>query len=91
MRPSADPLLLQALGTTLKERRLELELTQEHVAGEADIDRPFVTLIESARKQPSVSVFWKLATAVQLSPADLAARVDRRYADYVEKAGRGKD
>lgn len=59
--------------------RNELGLTQEDVAGQAEIDRPFVTLIESAKKQPTVSVLWKLAAALQLSPAEFAERVDRRY------------
>lgn len=79
MRPSRNALLLQALGITLKERRGELGLTQEDVAGAAEIDRPFVTLIESASKQPTVSVLWKLAAAVELTPAEFAARVDQRY------------
>lgn len=79
MRPSRNTLLLQALGAALKERRGELNLTQEDVAGSAEIDRPFVTLIESARKQPTVSVLWRLAAAVQLTPADLVARIDARY------------
>lgn len=82
MRPSRNALLLQALGTALKERRSELGLTQEDVAGAAEIDRPFITLIESARKQPTVSVLWRLATAVDLTPAEFVARVDKRYQDF---------
>ena len=86
MRPSRNALLLQALGTPLKERRNELGLTQEDVAGAAEIDRPFITMIESAKKQPTVSVFWKLALALQISPGDLADRIDQRYTDYLAKA-----
>lgn len=82
MRPSRNALLLQALGTTLKERRGELELTQEDVAGAAEIDRPFITLIESAAKQPTISVLWKLAAAVDLTPSEFVARVDKRYQDF---------
>jgi transcriptional regulator with XRE-family HTH domain len=85
MRPSRNALLVQALGIALKERRNELGLTQEDVAGEAEIDRPFVTLIESARKQPTISVLWKLATAVQLTPAEFVMRIDQRYAQLSEK------
>lgn len=81
MRPSRNALLLQALGTTLKERRGELKLTQEDVAGVAEIDRPFITLIESAAKQPTISVLWRLAAAVDLTPAGFIARVDKRYQD----------
>jgi transcriptional regulator with XRE-family HTH domain len=81
MRPSRNALLLQALGTTLKERRGELKLTQEDVAGVAEIDRPFITLIESATKQPTISVLWRLAAAVELTPAEFISRVDQRYQD----------
>jgi transcriptional regulator with XRE-family HTH domain len=86
MRPSRNTLLLEALGLVLKERRQELGMTQEDVAGEADLDRPFVTLIEAARKQPTVSVFWKLAMALQLGPGEFASRVDQRYLKLVQMA-----
>lgn len=77
MRPSKNPVLLQALAAALKERRNELGLTQEDVAGAAGIDRPYVTLIEAARKQPTVSVFWRLAAALDLTAADFARRIER--------------
>lgn len=85
MRPSRNALLLQALGTALKERRNELGLTQEDVAGFAELDRPFITMIESAKKQPTVSVLWRLAAALQLSPADFVDRVDKRYSSYLAR------
>lgn len=88
MRPSRNALLLQALGTALKERRNELGLTQEDVAGAAELDRPFITMIESARKQPTVSVLWRLAVALQLSPGDFVQRVDQRYESYLVKSGK---
>lgn len=88
MRPSRNALLLQALGTALKERRNELGLTQEDVAGAAELDRPFITMIESARKQPTVSVLWRLAAALQLSPGDFVQRVDQRYESYMGKSGK---
>lgn len=79
MRPSRNALLLQAFGAALKERRSELGLTQEDVAGVAEIDRPYITLIESARKQPTISVLWRLAAAIDLTPGEFVARVDQRY------------
>lgn len=79
MRPSGNPLLLEAFGLSLKERRVELNLTQEDVAGAAEIDRPYITLMEAARKQPTISVFWKLAAALQLEPSALAQRIEVRY------------
>jgi len=77
MRPSTNPVLLQALAAALKERRNELGLTQEDVAGAAGIDRPYVTLIEAARKQPTISVLWRLAVAIDLAPQEFAERIER--------------
>ena len=78
MRLSRNPLLIQALSATIKARRLELNLTQEALAGHVDLDRPFITLMESGKKQPTVSVLWRLASGLQMTVAELAACVDER-------------
>jgi transcriptional regulator with XRE-family HTH domain len=78
MRLSRNPLLIQALSATIKARRLELNLTQEALAGQVDLDRPFITLIESGKKQPTVSVLWRLAGGLQMTVAELAGCVDER-------------
>ncbi|WP_082542234.1 MULTISPECIES: helix-turn-helix domain-containing protein [unclassified Rhizobacter] len=80
MRPSRNDLLVQALGAVLKERRNELTMTQEGLAAAAELDRPYITMMEAGKKQPSVSVFWRLAAGVQLSAVELAARVDEKLA-----------
>jgi transcriptional regulator with XRE-family HTH domain len=72
MRLSRNPLLIQALSATIKARRLELNLTQEALAGQVDLDRPYVTLMEAGKKQPTVSVL------LQMTVAELAASVDER-------------
>ena len=79
MRPSRNPLLVEAFGVVLKERRNELSLTQEDLAGAAEIDRPYITMIEAARKQPTLSVLWRIASGLQLSAAELMKRVDEKY------------
>lgn len=78
MRPSRNDLLVQALGAVLKERRNELTMTQEGLSAAIELDRPYITMMEAGKKQPSVSVFWMLAAGVQLSAAELASRVDEK-------------
>lgn len=80
MRPSRDPDLISAFAAAIKARRLELGLTQEDLAGRIEIDRPFITLMEAATKQPSISVLWRLASGLELTVSDLAALVDQRLA-----------
>lgn len=78
MRLSRNPLLIQALSATIKARRLELNLTQEALAGQIELDRPYITLMEAGRKQPTVSVLWRLAGGLQMTVAELATAVDER-------------
>lgn len=80
MRPSRDPDLISAFAAAIKARRLELGLTQEDLAGRIEIDRPFITLMESATKQPSISVLWRLASGLDLTVSELAASVDQHLA-----------
>lgn len=79
MRPSRNPKLIEALALEIKARRQELELTQEDLAGRCDLDRPFISLIEVGKKQPTISVMYRLAVALELSFADFAGRIESRY------------
>ncbi|WP_101049068.1 helix-turn-helix domain-containing protein [Macromonas nakdongensis] len=79
MRPSRNQLLITALGVEVKVRRLELALSQEDVAGRCELDRPFITMIESGRKQPTISVLHRLAVALDLSLGEFCQRVENRY------------
>lgn len=81
MRPSSNALLIQALALEVKARRAQLDLTQEDLAGRAELDRPYVSMIEVARKQPTLSVLHRLAGALELSLAVFMRRVERRYQD----------
>ncbi len=79
MRASRNTLLIQALATEIKARRNQLGLTQEDLAGASGLDRPYITLMEAARKQPTVSVFWRLAEGLRAPPGELASAVQARY------------
>jgi transcriptional regulator with XRE-family HTH domain len=80
MRPSRNLPLIQAFSAVLKARRLELGLTQEDLAGAVELDRPYITMLEAGRKQPTLSVLWRIAGGLQLSAGDLAKRVDEQLA-----------
>ena len=84
MRASTNSALIRALGVELKVCRLERGLTQEDLAARADLDRPYITLIEAARKQPTLSVLYRLAAALELPLGVFLTRVERRYLDVHE-------
>lgn len=79
MRPSTNSALIEALAIELKARRQELGLTQEDLAGRAELDRPYISLIEVARKQPTLSVLHRLALALDLPLGAFMERVEHRY------------
>lgn len=84
MRQSGNPLLLSALAAFLKARRNELGISQEEAAGRAEIDRPYWTLVEASRKQPTLSVLHRMASALELSLAELSWETEQRYAALIK-------
>lgn len=79
MRPSGDPKLIKALSGEMKARRDELKISQEEVAHRCEINRPFITLLESGKKQPTISTLFKVSMALELSFGEFASRIEARY------------
>ena len=79
MRPSKNQPLINALAIEIKLRRQQLGLSQEDLAGHCQLDRPYISLIEVGRKQPTLSVLLRLADGLQCSLADFMGSVQRRY------------
>ena len=71
--------MIEALAVEIKARRLELGLTQEDLAARCEIDRPYISLIEVGRKQPTVSVLYALCKALDSTFGEFAQRVEERY------------
>ena len=79
MRPSKNVQLMQALAIEIKVRREQLGYTQEDLAGKCELDRPYISLIEVGKKQPTISVLLRLAHGLGLSLGVFMQRVERRY------------
>lgn len=90
MRPSANPELVDAFATELRARRIELNLSQDDVAHQANLDRGYISRLEAGKKNPSLSVLYGLATALKLSLVELSGRVDDRYQATLRKAAQGR-
>ena len=67
-----------ALGAVIRERRTELGLSQEALAGEAALDRTYVGGLERGERNPTLRVLWRLSAALRLSPGDLMTRTEAR-------------
>jgi transcriptional regulator with XRE-family HTH domain len=64
-------------GEELKKLRLKAGLTQEEVAARAQVTREYVSMLESKKNSPTIEVFIRLCRAVEVSPSDLIAKVER--------------
>ena len=79
MRPSKNQPLINALATEIKLRRQALGFSQEDLAGHCQLDRPYISLIEVGRKQPTLSVLLRLAEGLQYTLSEFMAAVQERY------------
>ncbi len=62
------------LAVNIKERRKQLGLSQEELAGLVDIDRTYMSGIERSLQNPSLSILADLARELQTEPAILISK-----------------
>ena len=71
MPPRISPRLARDLGERLREVRQLAGLTQERLAWECDLAKPFLSLIESGKRMPSIQVLFVLARRLGVEAAEL--------------------
>ncbi len=60
----------------LRALRLERGLSQEALALEAGIQRNYVSLIERGINQPTITIIFKLASALEMKPSQVVELVE---------------
>lgn len=78
MRKPQDVPLVKALAAEVKSRRLALSFSQEELAHRSGLNRTFIGKIEVAASQPSLTVFFSLADALEADPVELIGCVAAR-------------
>lgn len=71
MARARNEAVIDAFAKTLKETRQKRGMTQEELAGHAFLDRTFIGLLESGRRQPTLSVICAIAYALHEKPSHL--------------------
>jgi transcriptional regulator with XRE-family HTH domain len=59
------------VGEKVRALRLERSMTQEQLAFDADIDLTYLGGIERGKRNPSLLVMVRLATSLNVTPADI--------------------
>lgn len=62
---------LREFGRRVRERRLELALSQEDLAERADLHRTYISSLEQGRRNVAVRNVVRLAEALEMDPGDL--------------------
>jgi transcriptional regulator with XRE-family HTH domain len=68
--PSTHP-TLREFGRRVRQRRLELALSQEELAERADLHRTYISSLEQGRRNVAVRNLVRLAEALEFDPAEL--------------------
>ena len=67
----------EAFGKVLRALRVERGLSQEALALEAGVQRNYVSLIERGVNQPTVTIIFKLAKALEIKPSHVVELVEK--------------
>lgn len=65
------------LGDELRKARMAAGWTQEKLAFEAGLSRPYISELENDLKSPTVDTLFMLCDALGISAADFVGRVER--------------
>jgi len=65
--------LARRLGARIRELRAQSRLTQEKLAWACDLDKGFLSQVESGKRMPSVPVLFVLARELGVEVADIVA------------------
>ena len=66
-----------AFGRVILRLRKERGITQESLAGDAGLQRKYISLLEKANYQPKISTVFKIAEGLGLKPSELIAMVEK--------------
>ena len=78
MKKPPNETLLKALAAEIKSLRTGLGISQEELAHRAGLNRTFVGRLEVAQTQPSITVLFQLADALEVDIVALVANIIKR-------------
>jgi len=69
--------LLQSFGTAVRDRRQELELSQEELAARAGLNRTYIGDIERGARNVALVNITLLASALEIKPSSLLMSAEK--------------
>lgn len=72
--PEQQPAWQREFGSQLQRLRTQSGLTQEQLASASGLDRTYIAGVERGRRNPTLVTIRRLATTLDVSPADFFDR-----------------
>lgn len=72
-------MIKQEFGAQIRKTRLQKEMTQESLSQSSGVTLRYLQDIEAGNKQPSITVVFKLASGLGVTPDDLLLSIFSRW------------
>ena len=73
---SFDPAIARAFAEVIRSERVQREIAQDQFALLANVDRSYYGKLERGERQPSLALLLRIAKALDLTGAELVAKVE---------------
>lgn len=70
--------LVAAFAAALRDLRVDAGISQEELAGRADVSVRYISLLETGRRQPSLSALAALSLGLGMPMGELASAIEER-------------
>lgn len=68
-------------GLAIRHFRQQAGLSQDGLADRLDISPPYISMLESGRRYPSIEMLIRIAKALEVSPGDMLNFIAERYTE----------
>lgn len=73
--------IMRCSGNAIRVFREARGLTQSQLADKASVDRAYLHNMEAGKHSPTITCLWKIAWALEVSPAKMIARMENTVDD----------
>jgi transcriptional regulator with XRE-family HTH domain len=70
---------LAYVGAAIREFRQRAQLSQDDLADRMDMSTPYISMLESGKRYPSIEMLIRIAVALEVRPGEILDRIAERH------------
>ena len=70
---------LVGVGVAIREFRQQAGLSQDQLADRMELSTPYISMLESGKRYPSIEMLIRIALALNVRPGEVLDRIAERY------------